>query len=125
MRSLGNRMDVTSLLLEVVVVVIVVVIVPSLIVIVMVAVPSNPGEFFAVRVIMCVPSERSSLINSVPVPILPSILDLQTRESPDNSPSKGSIAEPVKVISSPDSNCSPSVGVSITTGKGEQATKKK
>ena len=65
----------------------------------------------AVRVIVCVPTDRSLIVKEVPVPIWPSISEVQTIELPVRVPSSASSPVPLKVIVSPSMYVSPSEGL--------------
>jgi hypothetical protein len=51
-------------------------------------------ESVAVRVMEWVPAGRAFVTRGVPVPIIPEMLDLQTRDAPERGPSSGSVAVP-------------------------------
>ena len=72
----------------------------------------------AVKVIVCVSTDRSFLEKEVPVPICPSILEVQTRELPVKVPSSASSPEPLKVIESPSVYVLPSEGLVMFTVGG-------
>jgi hypothetical protein len=63
----------------------------------MVSVPISPEEFVAESVIMCDPAERVLVMISSPVPISPSMFDVQLRES--------SVIEPPQKVRAEPENC--------------------
>ena len=68
----------------------------------------------AVKVITCVPNDRLEVTVS-PVPISPSLFEVHTRAFPDSVPSSGSVADPLKTISSALVNVLPVEGEVICT----------
>ncbi len=51
----------------------------------------------AVSVIWCVPEERLLVVKLLPLPIVPSMLDVQVSDLPVSTRSSVSVADPVKV----------------------------
>ena len=81
-------------------------------------VPVDPSLSVAVRVIVCAPTDRLFVVNEAPVPIWPSVLDVQTRELSAKVPSSVSSPVPLKVIVSPSVCVLPSEGlVMVAVGR--------
>jgi hypothetical protein len=81
-----------------------------------------PPKSVAVNVMACVPSDRSSRVKDAPVPMLASMLDVQTKLAPFNAPSSGSVAVPRNATASPWEDSAPSAGlVMLTVGTAFRA----
>ncbi len=79
----------------------------------------NPSESVAVAVIVCKQNERSLRSTSVPVPISPSLTDVQTMLAPLSGPSSGSLASAVKgTFTLPLAKEDPSAGVTMEISGG-------
>ena len=84
--------------------------------------PSFAAASSAVAVIVCSPAESSSVLKLAPVPISPSMSDVQTSEAA-TSPSSASTAVAVKLTDVPSSASDASAGeVIMTTGGSSPCT---
>lgn len=57
-----------------------------------------PLESVAVSVMVCVPAVMLVLVKKLPVPIVPSMLDVQDNDTPVSTPSSVSVPVPEKIM---------------------------